>query len=64
MALMGSWRRKAIVASASAPAAATANQIRILPSFICILRDQSLQRVILPNAAALRNPNPANRVLF
>jgi hypothetical protein len=39
MALMGSWRRKAIVANASAPAAATANQIRILPSFICTLRD-------------------------
>src|SRR6266571_6080505 len=34
MALMGSCRRRAIVASARAPAAATANQIRILPSFM------------------------------
>jgi hypothetical protein len=63
MALMGSWRRKAIVASASAPAIATANQISILPIFMGFLRDQSSQRVILPNAAPLRNPNAALRVL-
>jgi hypothetical protein len=38
MALIGSLRWNAIVASASAPAAATANQIKTLPIFIRVLR--------------------------
>src|SRR5262245_8921063 len=55
MALMASPRCHASVASASAPATATAIHTRTLPSFIRNLRLLDWCWVILPNRKVLRN---------